>query len=83
MPAHKCSLGLPLKFQDGTFGAIQIFRKIFFTESFTGCELEISMSGNFKFSMVELIIFTKLMDALVSIYTNLGKKMSKNDATIT
>ena len=33
--------------------------------------------------MFGLIIFTKLMDALVSSYTNLGRKMPKNDATIT
>ena len=45
MPAQKCSQGLPLKFQDGTFGAIKIFGKKIFTGSSTGCELEISMSG--------------------------------------
>ena len=33
--------------------------------------------------MVGLIIFTKLVDALVSSYTNLGSKLPKNDATIT
>ena len=45
MPAQKCSQGLPLKFQDGTFGTIKNFGKNFFTGSSTGCELEISMSG--------------------------------------
>ena len=44
MPAQKCSQGLPLKFQDGTFGTIKNFGKNFFTGSSTGCELEISMS---------------------------------------
>ena len=43
MPAQKYSQGLPLKFQDGTFGAIKFFGKIFFTGSSAGCELEISM----------------------------------------
>ena len=33
--------------------------------------------------MVAHMLFTKLMDALFSIYTNLGTKMPKNDATIT
>ena len=33
--------------------------------------------------MVGLIIFTKLVDALVSSYTDLGSKLPKNDATIT
>ena len=32
--------------------------------------------------MVGLIIFIKLMGALVSSYTNVGRKMLKNDATI-
>ena len=32
MPAQKCSQGLPLKFQDGTFGAIKIFGKFFSPE---------------------------------------------------
>ena len=45
MPAQKCSQGLPLKFQDGTFGEIKIFGKKFFIGSSTGYELEISMSG--------------------------------------
>ena len=45
MPAQKCSQGLLLKFQDGTFGAIKIFGKEIFTGSSTGSELEISMSG--------------------------------------
>ena len=33
--------------------------------------------ANFLFSMVGFFIFTKLMDALVSSYTNLGRKMPK------
>ena len=33
--------------------------------------------------MVAHMLLTKLMDALFSIYTNLGTKMPKNDATIT
>ena len=33
--------------------------------------------------MVAHMLFTKLMDALFSSYTNLGTKMPKNDATIT
>ena len=44
MPAQKCLQELPLKFQDGTFGAIKFFGKIF-TGSSTGCEAEILISG--------------------------------------
>ena len=33
--------------------------------------------------MVTHMLFTKLMDALLSSYINLGTKMPKNDATIT
>ena len=43
MPAQKCSQGLPLKFQGGTFGAIKIFRKKKFDEIFTGSEPEIDI----------------------------------------
>ena len=33
--------------------------------------------------MVAHMLFTKLMDALFSSYTNLGTRVAKNDATIT
>ena len=35
------------------------------------------------FTIVAHMLFTKLMDALFSSYTNLGSKLPKNDATIT
>ena len=62
MPAQKYSQGLPLKFQDGT-GAIKIFGNFWV------------WLANLLFSVGGLVIFAKLMEALVSCYNKLGKKM--------
>ena len=49
MPAQKCSQGVLLKFQDGTFGAIKFFRKKKFTVSSTSCGEQTSNSPWFDF----------------------------------
>ena len=86
MPAQNGSQGLPLKFRGGTFGAIKIFWEKIFTGSSTGCRPEIPVQvwlWNLWATMVAHMLFTKVMDALFSSYTNLGTRVPKNDATIT